>query len=206
MTRWRRADRDWAIAGASLRSAGVHDQMAPQDGLYTVTERSSEGESVRLIGAIREVTVAAKAPERLATLLAAADTRIVTLTVTEKGYWRRPDGATDLAGIVADGNSIYHHLAQAVVARQAAGLAPLTLVSCDNLPDNGRVLRAGVAAFLDHQAKRRRATGSSATGAAPTPWSTASSPPSPMTIARGSRRRWGCATRPPSSPNPIANG
>ncbi|WP_294201997.1 mannitol dehydrogenase family protein [uncultured Sphingomonas sp.] len=144
-------DRDWAIAGASLRSAGVHDQMAPQDGLYIVTERSSEGESVRLIGAIREVTVAAKAPERLATLLAAADTRIVTLTVTEKGYWRRPDGATDLTGIVADGNSIYHHLAQAVVARQAAGLAPLTLVSCDNLPDNGRVLRAGVAAFLDHQ-------------------------------------------------------
>jgi len=144
-------DRDWAIAGASLRSAGVHDQMAPQDGLYTVTERSSEGESVRLIGAIREVTVAAKAPERLAALLAAADTRIVTLTVTEKGYWRRPDGATDLAGIVADGNSIYHHLAQAVMARQAAGLAPLTLVSCDNLPDNGRVLRAGVAAFLDHQ-------------------------------------------------------
>ncbi|MBZ6382423.1 mannitol dehydrogenase family protein [Sphingomonas sanguinis] len=144
-------DRDWAIAGASLRSAGVHDQMAPQDGLYTVTERSSEGESVRLIGAIREVTVAAKAPERLAALLAAADTRIVTLTVTEKGYWRRPDGATDLAGIVADGNSIYHHLARAVVARQAAGLAPLTLVSCDNLPDNGRVLRAGVAAFLNHQ-------------------------------------------------------
>jgi len=144
-------DRDWAIAGASLRSAGVHDQMAPQDGLYTVTERSSEGESVRPIGAIREVTVAAKAPERLAALLAAADTRIVTLTVTEKGYWRRPDGATDLAGIVADGNSIYHHLARAVVARQAAGLGPLTLVSCDNLPDNGRVLRAGVAAFLDHQ-------------------------------------------------------
>lgn len=144
-------DRDWAIAGASLRSSGVHDQMAPQDGLYTVTERSSEGEAVRLIGAIREVTVAAKAPARLAALLASADTRIVTLTVTEKGYWRRPDGAIDLAGIVADGNSIYHHLAQAVVARQAAGLGPLTLVSCDNLPDNGRVLRAGVAALLDHQ-------------------------------------------------------
>ena len=144
-------DRDWAIAAASLRSGGVHDQMAPQDGLYTVTERSSEGEAVRLIGAIRDVIVAAKTPERLAERLAAPDTRVVTLTVTEKGYWRRPDGATDLAGIVADGNSIYHYLAQAVVARQAAGHGPLTLVSCDNLPDNGRVLRAGVAAFLDHQ-------------------------------------------------------
>ncbi len=144
-------DRDWGIAAASLRSSGVHDQMAPQDGLYTVTERSSEGEAVRLIGAIRDVTVAAKAPERLAAWLASPDARVVTLTVTEKGYWRRPDGATDLAGIVADGNSIYHHLARAVVARRAAGLGPLTLVSCDNLPDNGRVLRDGLAAFLDYQ-------------------------------------------------------
>lgn len=147
-------DRDWAIAGASLRSAGVAEQLAPQDGLYTVTERSSEGEATRLIGAIREVTVAANGPERLAALLSSADTRIVTLTVTEKGYWRRPDGSTDLAGIAADGNSIHHHLARAVVARRASGLAPLTLVSCDNLPDNGRVLREGVAAFLDQQDQR----------------------------------------------------
>ena len=146
-------DRDWAIAAASLRSSAVCDALAPQDGLYTVTERSGAGEAVRLIGAIREVTVAAKAPERLAALLASADTRVVTLTVTEKGYWRRPDGATDLAGIVADGNSIYHYLARAVVARRAAGLGPLTLVSCDNLPDNGRVLRAGVSAFLDHRGR-----------------------------------------------------
>ena len=144
-------DRDWAIAAASLRSAGVHDQMASQDGLYTVTERSSDGEAVRLIGAIQETTVAAQAPARLAALLAAPDTRVVTLTVTEKGYWRRPDGATDLAGIVADGNSIYHYLAQAVVARRTSGRDPLTLVSCDNLPDNGRVLRAALAAFLGHQ-------------------------------------------------------
>ena len=79
---------------------------------------------------------------------------MVTLTVTEKGDWRRPDGATDLAGIVADGNSIHHHLAAAVTARRRAGLSPLSLVSCDNLPDNGRVLRAGVAAFLDHLGRR----------------------------------------------------
>ncbi|WP_343528020.1 mannitol dehydrogenase family protein [Sphingomonas sp.] len=143
-------DRDWAIAGASLRSAGVCDALAPQDGLYTVTERSAEGEATRLIGAVRAVTVAAQNPDRLAALLASADTRLVTLTVTEKGYWRRPDGTTDLPGLVADGNSIYHHLATAVTARRRAGLSPLSLVSCDNLPDNGRVLRAGVTAFLDH--------------------------------------------------------
>ncbi|MET3438523.1 mannitol dehydrogenase family protein [Sphingomonas sp. 1185] len=144
-------DRDWAIASASLRSSGVCDALAPQDGLYTVTDRSAEGEAVRLIGAVREVSAVAKAPTRLAALLAAADTRVVTLTVTEKGYWRRPGGGTDLSGIAADGNSIYNHLARAVTARRAGGLGPLTLVSCDNLPDNGRVLHGGVAAFLDHQ-------------------------------------------------------
>ncbi|MET4896725.1 mannitol dehydrogenase family protein [Sphingomonadaceae bacterium jetA1] len=148
-------DRNWAIAAASLRSAGMCAALAPQDGLYTVTERSGDGDRIRLIGAIRDVTVAARGPERLAALLAAPDTRLVTLTVTEKGYWRRPDGKTDLAGLLANGNSIYHHLGQAVAARQAAGLDPLTLVSCDNLPDNGRVLRDGLAAFLDHHGMTR---------------------------------------------------
>ena len=79
-------DRDWAITGVSLRSRQVHEQLAPQDGLYTVATRDAEGEQLRLIGAVREVLVAPDAPDAVAAALAAPATRIVTLTVTEKGY------------------------------------------------------------------------------------------------------------------------
>ena len=142
-------DRDWAITAVSLRSALVREQLAAQDGLYTVTERGADGERARLIEAVREVLVAPEAPDAVARALAAPDTRLVTLTVTEKGYHRRPDGGIDAAAIAGAQGTIYHYLAQAVRDRRAAGVAPLTLVSCDNLPDNGRVLHAGVAALLD---------------------------------------------------------
>lgn len=128
-------DRDWMIAGVSLRSAGVRDALAPQDGLYTVTERSASGERTRLIGAVRDVVVAAEASSRPATLIAAPGTRLVTLTVTEKAY--------------AQGGAIYPVLADGLGRRRAAGLTGLTLVSCDNLADNGGVLARGLAAWLD---------------------------------------------------------
>lgn len=147
-------DRDWAITGVSLRSRQVHDQLFPQDGLYTVTERQAGGAAVRLIGAVTGVIVAPDAPARAIAALTAPDTRIVTLTVTEKGY-AAPDPA-DRAAAGAAPRSIYDYLAQAVVGRHDAGLAPLTLVSCDNLSDNGGVLRRRLAAHLDIVAPRHR--------------------------------------------------
>lgn len=141
-------DRDWAITGVSLRSRQVHEQLAPQDGLYTVATRDAEGERLRLIGAVREVLVAPDDPQAVAAALAAPETRIVTLTVTEKGYHRLPGGGIDTASVAAAGGTIYHYLSQAVRARHAAGAGPMTLVSCDNMTDNGHVLRDGVAALL----------------------------------------------------------
>jgi fructuronate reductase len=142
-------DRDWAITGVSLRSRQVHEQLAAQDGLYTVATRDAAGERLRLIGAVREVLVAPDDPQAVAAALAAPATRIVTLTVTEKGYHRLPGGGIDTASVEAAGGTIYHYLAQAVRERYAAAAGPMTLVSCDNMTDNGHVLRDGVAAFLD---------------------------------------------------------
>ena len=141
-------DRDWAIAGVSLRSAGVRDALAPQDGLYTVTERGGEGERAQLIGAIRRLVVAPEAP---AALLAWPSVNVVTLTVTEKAYHRNADGALDDAAAGAAGGTLYHHLAEGLARRRAAGLPGLTLVSCDNLADNGGVLARGLAAWLDRR-------------------------------------------------------
>lgn len=131
-------DRDWAIAGLSLRSATVRDQLAPQDGLFTVTARSNEGEATRLVGSVRQALVAPEAPERVADLIAAPATRIASFTVTEKGYCRAADGTLDPAA--AAPFSLYGLLGQGLARRRAAGLPGLTLLSCDNLSDNGRVL------------------------------------------------------------------
>lgn len=138
-------DRDWAITGVSLRSTGVRDALAPQDGLYTVTERSSAGEHTRLIGAVAGVVVG----EEAVAALAAPETKLATLTITEKGYHRASDGSLDRAAVDAAGGTIYHHLARAFDMRRAAGLPGLTLLSCDNLAGNGEVLRRALGEYLD---------------------------------------------------------
>ena len=142
-------DRNWAITGVSLRSAGVRNALAPQDGYYCVTERSPAGERTRLVGAVRTLLVAREDRAAVAAALAAPDTHLVTLTVTEKGYLRRPDGTLDRAALAVSDDTIYHHLAAGLALRRAAGRPGLTLLSCDNLADNGGVLRDGLVAFLD---------------------------------------------------------
>jgi fructuronate reductase len=140
-------DRCWLISGVSLRSPSVAEQMNPQDGLYTLTERSSAGDQTRLIGAVREVLVASRAAETVVDRLSAPQTGIVTFTVTEKGYCRTSDGSLDPN--LAEGDSFYPLLAEAFRRRRAARIAGLTLLSCDNLAQNGEQLSALLHTYLD---------------------------------------------------------
>lgn len=117
----------WGVTAASLRSPTVRDAMAPQDGLYSLVT----GEDVRVIGAVREVLLD---PPGLVARIAAPETRLVTLTVTEKGY---------LAGSRA-----VAILAEAL-AKRADGI---TILSCDNLPRNGALLREAVLAAAGQKA------------------------------------------------------
>ncbi|WP_375271479.1 mannitol dehydrogenase family protein [Sphingomonas sp.] len=142
-------DCDWAITGVSLRSPQVHDALAPQDGLYTLTERDASAERTRVIGAIRDVLVAPRDPAAVVSALAARDTHVVTLTITEKGYGRRPDGTLDPGVVNGGARTIYYYLRDAFAARRADGHTGLTLVSCDNLSANGAALHRSVAEFLD---------------------------------------------------------
>jgi len=93
-------DLRWGITGASLRSAGVRDEMNPQDGLYTVVTRDGSGDSLKVMGVVREVLAAPENPEALVERLAHSDTHIVTLTVTEKGYKLDPATGALLAGVL----------------------------------------------------------------------------------------------------------
>jgi fructuronate reductase len=149
-------DLRWGITGASLRSAGVRDEMNPQDGLYTVVTRDGSGDRLTVIGAVREVLVAPENPEALVERLADPDTHIVTLTVTEKGYKLDPatgalladdpDVAADCVDLTAP-RTAPGFLVAALSARRDLGLPPFTAISCDNLPHNGRRLEQAVLAI-----------------------------------------------------------
>src|SRR3954468_9614922 len=80
----------WAISGASLRGAAVRDALRPQDCLYTLVENDGEEEAATVVGTVREALFAPEEGRALLDRLAAPATRIVTLTVTEKGYGHNP--------------------------------------------------------------------------------------------------------------------
>ena len=146
-------DLRWGVLGASLRSPGVRDLLAPQDGLYSLLVRDGAEETVRVIGAVRGVVVAAEDPAALVEAMASPEVHIVTLTVTEKGYRLHPatgalletdpEVVADLADL-AKPRTAPGFLVAALQARRARGLQPFTVVSCDNIPHNGRRVRAAV--------------------------------------------------------------
>ncbi|WP_088184370.1 mannitol dehydrogenase family protein [Sphingobium sp. Z007] len=156
-------DMRWGIIAASLRSPAVRDQMQPQDGLYTMLVRDGSHEQARIIGAVQRVIVAPEEPQALLAALASADTHIVTLTITEKGYKldpatgalieTDPQLAADLVSLDSP-QTAPGYIVAALARRRAAGLQPFTAISCDNLPHNGARLRDAVLAL----ARRHDAT------------------------------------------------
>jgi fructuronate reductase len=143
-------DPRWGICGVSLRSPDVRDALEPQDGLYSLAILD-ETPSYRVIGALQELLVATQDPETVLERLCAPTSRVVTITVTEKGYCLDADGNLDVAhaDILRDvrtphaPTSLIGYLVEALNRRRTAGLGPLTVISCDNLVDNGaRLARA----------------------------------------------------------------
>jgi fructuronate reductase len=138
--------KDWGIVGASLRSPDTRDALLPQDCLYTVAVRSGAGTEHRVVGSILDTVVATENPQRLIALLADPTTRIVSLTITEKGYCHTPQTGEldeDHPDVVHDlrrphaPRSAPGFIVAALARRKAAGATPFTVLSCDNLPANG---------------------------------------------------------------------
>jgi fructuronate reductase len=140
-------DPRWGICGVSLRNRDVRDALVSQDCLYTLAIRD-EATAYQVIGSIREVLFAMEQQSQVLERLAAPATRLVTMTVTEKGYCLAGDGSLDLAhaDILHDLKnprapmSLIGYLVEGLARRRAAGLGPFTVISCDNLVDNGAKL------------------------------------------------------------------
>ncbi|WP_235525177.1 MULTISPECIES: mannitol dehydrogenase family protein [unclassified Sphingomonas] len=144
-----KADPRWAISAVALNSTSVAEALGPQDGLYTLALLDSDMR-FRVIGSITELLTAHRR-DALLSRLAAPTTRLVTTTVTEKGYHLTGDGALDLdaPAIVreldgAEPSTLSGWLVAGLAARRASGGGAITLLSCDNLADNGHRFRRSV--------------------------------------------------------------
>ena len=136
----------WMITGVSMRSDTVARQLNPQDGLYTLTVRSSEGSHTQIIGAVAEVLVAGQDRAAIVERISSPACQLVIFTVTEKGYCRASDGTLD-TDLAAQG--FYPILCEALARRREAGLPGLSLLSCDNLSGNGKQLGRLMRAWID---------------------------------------------------------
>jgi fructuronate reductase len=138
------------------RSSAVRDQLVPQDGLYTVVERGTNGAAKRVIASLREVLHAAQDGEAVRDWISSPKVRVVSLTVTEKGYYRRSDGRLDLddpmvAGDLAGGppRTPIGQLVREMQRRLAQHAEPLTVLCCDNLTSNGQAVAGLVRDFIE---------------------------------------------------------
>lgn len=141
---------DWGIIGADTMSDAVKNQIVPQDGLYSVMVKDNDEYKVQVIGSVLDVKVGPENPQALIDLMADESIKIVSLTVTEKGYCHDPASGqlnVDHPFIQADiktpdqPKSVPGYLVAAMKKRRDNGVPVCTLLSCDNLPNNGHVLK-----------------------------------------------------------------
>ncbi|GGH96491.1 oxidoreductase [Arthrobacter liuii] len=140
-------DLEWGIVGVTQRSDTVARQLAPQHGLFSVAERGEVAAPVRVVSSIVEAISGRDNPQLVVDRLAAPATRIVTLTITEKGYRFDPQTRTldladpDVQADVAGGGprTAVGQIARGLQQRSRTGAGPITVVSCDNLPGNGEL-------------------------------------------------------------------
>ena len=150
----------WGICGVELIDTPANREKAKayraQDCLYSLTERAPGGtDETRVIGSIIDVLHAPAEPEAVLDRLSHPDTRIVSLTITEGGYnidevsgafdLTAPDVASDLRGGAP--RTAFGFIVEALRRRQAAGVPPFTVMSCDNLRHNGETARRAVMSF-----------------------------------------------------------
>jgi fructuronate reductase len=141
---------DWGIIGISLRSPAIRDALRPRNWAYQSVTLAPEGEQIRDITVLNDMLVAPEDPSAVLAAMADPTIKIVSLTVTEKGYCHNPATGRlnlDHPDIQADLRadlpvSAPGYLVRALQMRRMAEHDPFTVLTCDNLPDNGKLVRA----------------------------------------------------------------
>ena len=143
---------DWGIVGVGTRPGdkAAVEALRPQGWMTTVVEQSAETSAPHVTGPMIDM-IGPGETERVIETLADPRIRIVSLTITEGGYYvdaetggfdtRHPEVVADLAG---DAPTVFGLILSGLERRRAAGTPPFTVMSCDNLPHNGHVAKGAV--------------------------------------------------------------
>ncbi len=150
---------DWAVCGVGVLPGDVlmRDALAAQDHLYTLVVKNPDGSfEARVIGSLVDYLFAPDDSEAVMERMADPATRIVSLTITEGGYnvpaatgafdRSNPDVLADLRS-PSSPRTVFGLVTEALVRRRSRGLAPFTVMSCDNIQGNGRVARHSFGTF-----------------------------------------------------------
>lgn len=154
----------WGICGIGLRKEDhkIAEIFDKQDCLYTLITRHPDGKvDSEVMGQMIEFLLAPNDKPLVIERIANADTKIVSLTITEGGYNLRADGEFDLdhpdiqheLSNPDDPRTIYGYLSAALGIRKANRQAPFTIMSCDNIQHNGDVTRKMLLSFLSAKDK-----------------------------------------------------
>lgn len=148
----------WGILDVSLRNPAITHALEPQDSLYTLLVRHEEQTRARIIGSIARTAFLLDERKTVVDALMSPNTQVVTLTITPRGYYYDaendmldvddPDVRFDLNSPHNAGTAV-GLLAWAIHQRKQLGLQPLTLLSCDNMPSNGKVLQRVLEHYID---------------------------------------------------------
>lgn len=149
----------WGVVGINLRPPLLGQTLGAQDGLYSRTLREGEGAETRVIGAMKHLIDAGDAAGAEAAIAVLADPaiQVVTMTITEKAYyrvpstgaldWDHPDIVRDRVGD-APPATVLGLLSRAFARRRDAGAGAFTVISCDNVPSNGELLSSVLRGFI----------------------------------------------------------
>ncbi|BBX42003.1 mannitol dehydrogenase family protein [Mycobacterium simiae] len=146
----------WGVTGVSLHSPDVKDLLSAQDGLYTVVQRGHDRQTARVVGSIGAVHYAPNDGAAVRAALADPQTRIVSLTITDNGYFLNPvtnefdaDHPDVRADLITSGGyaTAWGYLADALERRRRAGVAPFTVLCCDNIAGDTQPARTALVSF-----------------------------------------------------------
>lgn len=151
------------ISAISLKTPDVRNALEPQDYLYTVVEQTAEGNRPRIVGSLKEIIVAQETPQKALDRLTSDDTKLVTMTVTQAGYYYKngtldfddPDIVSDLYK-TDEATSTVGLLVLALDKRRKENKPPFMVMSCDNMTDNGHILEQVVLAYAERKSPELR--------------------------------------------------
>jgi mannitol 2-dehydrogenase len=152
----RRGVTDWGLVGVGLHSREIGEVLTAQDGLYLVVERGPEDDRAGVVGALVRYLHGPDSPGAVLDALADEGIRVVTMTITGTSYRIDPhtgefdaddeEVQADLAD-PAHPRTVFGYVVEALDRRRRSGQPPFTVLSCDNMQDNGAAARTAMVSF-----------------------------------------------------------